>query len=358
MQELPMMAGVAAEGAAAAANDNDVDVGADAAGLELFTFGDAEPVLDRRDMLGYVEAWHNGRWYEPPVSMNGLTKAVDLPGPHRSCLGVKVNLLVRQFRPTRFLSTGDFRKLALDFLALGNGYVERRDNLAGRPLRLKHSLARFTRRGVEDDRFFFVPGWRQDYEFRPGTVFHMMQEHPSQEIYGIPEFYGALQAALLGEAATLFRRRYYINGSHAGFVFYLSEETIGEGGAARIKEQLKAAKGQGNFKNLFIHAPKGKKDGVQIMPLSEASAKDEFLNIKTVSRDEMLAAHRVPPQLLGVVPANAGGFGDVSKAADVYLQLEIVPLMMRFLEINDWLGVRAVDFADVEPISTPAAAAA
>lgn len=37
-----------------------------------------------------------------------------------------------------------------------------------------------------------------------------------------------------------------------------------------------------------------KKDGIQIIPLSEVAAKDEFLNIKNVSRDDMMAAHRVP----------------------------------------------------------------
>ena len=31
-----------------------------------------------------------------------------------------------------------------------------------------------------------------------------------------------------------------------------------------------------------------------------------FLNIKDVTRDDILAAHRVPPQLLGVVPKNTG----------------------------------------------------
>lgn len=52
-----------------------------------------------------------------------------------------------------------------------------------------------------------------------------------------------------------------------------------------------------NFRNLFMYSPNGKKDGLQIIPLSEVAAKDEFLNIKNVSRDDMMAAHRVPPQI-------------------------------------------------------------
>jgi len=182
-------------------------------------------------------------------------------------------------------------------------------------------------------------------------VFHLIQEHPSQEIYGIPEFYAALQAALLGEESTLFRRRFYRNSSHAGFVFYLNEETIDNADADAIRKALRESKGPGNFRNLFIHAPKGKKDGVQIIPIAELGAKDEFFNVKRVSRDEMLSAHRTPPQLVAIVPENNGGFGDVSKAMDVFYPNEIEPIALRMLELNDWLGVRAIDFEPYVPFS-------
>lgn len=359
MDQLPMMAGVAGEqtleGEVLARSVADPDGSPASGAVQAFTFGDAEPVLDRRDMLVATEMRHNGRWYETPVNMNMLTKAFDIPGPHSSCIRLKVNLLVRYFRPSRWLSRKEFAKLALDFLSTGNGYLERRDNLAKSPLELLHSLARFTRRGLEPGQYFFVQHWLQDHEFPRDRVFHMIQEHPSQELYGLPEFLGALQAGLLGEAATLFRRRYYLNGSHAGFVFYLSEQTMSNEDADAIRKSLKELKGVGNFRNLFIHAPAGKKDGVQIIPISEVAAKDEFFNIKIISRDEMLAAHRTPPQLLGVVPANAGGFGDITKAKDAFIELEILPLQLRFLEINEWLGVEAVAF---EPFLTEAQAKA
>ncbi|MBB6244156.1 hypothetical protein [Rhodanobacter sp. MP1X3] len=40
------------------------------------------------------------------------------------------------------------------------------------------------------------------------------------------------------------------------------------------------SKGPGNFRNLFLYAPGGKKDGTQMIPISEVAAKDEFFNIK------------------------------------------------------------------------------
>lgn len=316
-----------------------------------FAFGDPEGALDKRELLGYVEAFSNGRWYEPPVSMDGLTRAFDLPGPHSSCIRLKVNLLASHFMPTRYLSAGAFRRFALDFIATGNGYLDRADNMLGRPLAMNHILARYARRGVDPGRYFFVPGWRQEHEFKQNAVFHLFLEHPSQEIYGLPEFLGSLQSALLGEAATIFRRRYYLNGSHAGFIFYSGSDKMSDGDAAAIREQLRRSKGPGNFRNLFLHMPGGGKDGVQVIPVGEVVAKDEFAGIKNISRDDVLSAHRTPPQLVGIVPMNNAGFGDVTKAAAAFHQLEILPLMGRFLELNEWLGAEAVRFKPYEPVA-------
>lgn len=321
-----------------------------ATSVQAFSFGEALGVLDRHEILNYLEAWDNGRWYNPPVSMDGLTRAFDLPGPHSSCIRLKVNMLTSSFEPTKLLSRENFRKTALDLVATGNCYLERADSLAGKPLALRHALSRFMRRGTVDGEYFFVPRIRTEHQFKTGSICHLLIEHPRQEIYGIPEFMGSLQSALLGEAATIFRRRYYLNGSHAGFIFYLNEATVNQADADAIRQALRDSKGPGNFRNLFIHAPNGKAEGVKIIPISEVAAKDEFAGIKNVSRDDVLAAHRTPPQLVGIVPMNNSGFGDIAKAADVFRRLEIEPLQARLLEVNDWLGEEAVRFKPYEPV--------
>ena len=167
-----------------------------------------------------------------------------------------------------------------------------------------------------------------------------------QEIYGVPEYLCALSSAFLNEAATLFRRKYYLNGSHAGYILYISEDKIDEASIENIKAQLKAGKGAGNFRSMLLHIPNGKDKGVQLLHPGEAAAKDEFLGVKGSTRDDILAAHRVPPQLLGVVPQNSGGFGDVAKAAQIYHEQETVPQQRRFLAINDWLGAEVVRFEE------------
>ncbi len=113
----------------------------------------------------------------------------------------------------------------------------------------------------------------------------------------------------------------------------------------KLREALKSSKGPGNFRNLFMYAPNGKKDGIQLIPVSEVTAKDEFFNIKNVTRDDLLAAHRIPPQLMGIVPSNTGGFGAADKAAEVFGLNEIAPLQRRFEQLNEWVGDEVVRFS-------------
>ncbi len=316
--------------------------------MEAFSFGDATPVMDRRELLDYAECWLNGRWYEPPVSLDGLSKAFRASTHHSSSIYFKRNILLSTFQPHPLLDRATFSAFALDFLTFGNAYLERRTSLTRRTVGLKHSLAKYTRRGKDLDAFFFVRGWKEEHAFDPGSVFQLREPDVNQEVYGVPEYLGSLQAAWLNESATLFRRRYYNNGSHAGFILYISDPAQEQSDIDAMRGALKESKGPGNFRNLFLYSPNGKKDGVQLIPVSEVGAKDDFFNIKNVSRDDVLAAHRVPPQLLGVVPGNTGGFGAVLPAAQVFARNEIQPLQDRFCELNEWLGEEVVRFTRYE----------
>ncbi len=330
---------------------------ANKARMEAFSFGDPEPVMDRREILDYTECWMNGRWYEPPVTLGGIAKAFRASTHHSSSIFFKRNILLSCFKPHPLLDRATFSAWALDYLTFGNSYLEARRSLTGRAVALKHSLSKYMRRGVDLERYFFVRGWKDEHEFPAGSVHHMIEPDLNQEVYGLPEYLSALQSAWLNESATLFRRRYYNNGSHAGFILYVSDPAQQQEDVDAMRQALKDSKGPGNFRNLFLYSPNGKKDGVQLIPVSEVAARDDFFNIKNVSRDDVLAAHRIPPQLLGIVPSNTGGFGAVLPAAQVFARNEIQPLQDRFREINDWLGQEVVRFekyeVDVSSDKTP-----
>lgn len=217
-------------------------------------------------------------------------------------------------------------------------------SVTGQLFKLETSPAKYTRRGVEDAVYWYVSDYTHPHQFAPGSVFHLLEPDINQELYGMPEYLSALNSAWLNESATLFRRKYYQNGAHAGYIMYVTDAAQSSTDVEALRSAMRDSKGLGNFKNLFFYAPNGKADGIKIVPLSEVATKDDFFNIKKVSAEDLMSAHRVPPQMMGIMPNNAGGFGDIVKAAQVFVRNELSPLQERLQEINDWLGIEVVKF--------------
>ncbi|EBQ1269476.1 Presumed portal vertex protein, partial [Salmonella enterica] len=163
--------------------------------MEAFTFGEPVPVLDKRDILDYVECISNGKWYEPPVSFSGLAKSLRSAVHHSSPIYVKRNVLASTYIPHPLLSRQDFSRFALDYLVFGNAFLEQRHSVTGQLIKLLTSPAKYTRRGVDDSVFWFVENFTQPHEFAPDTVFHLLEPDINQEIYGLPEYLSALNSA-------------------------------------------------------------------------------------------------------------------------------------------------------------------
>ncbi len=320
----------------------------DAQKSEIFRFDEPATVMDRRDILNYLECLSNGKWYEPPVTFSGLAKSFRAAVHHSSPMYVKRNILASTFIPHPLLSQQQFSRYALDYIVFGNAFIEKRLSVTGHLLKLEASPAKYTRRGVEEDVYWFVENYITPHAFGPGSVFHLQEPDINQELYGLPEYLSALNSAWLNESATLYRRKYFLNGAHAGYVMYVTDPAQNSQDVTALRDMMTKSKGSGNFKNIFYHAPGGKSDAIKIIPLSEVATKDDFFNIKNATRDDLLSAHRVPPQMMGIIPNNTGGFGDVEKAAKVFVRNELVPLQERMKELNEWVGKEVVRFTDYE----------
>lgn len=314
-------------------------------GTQVFSFGDPVPMLDQREIFDYLECpVVQDSWYDPPLSFEGLAQSLRSGIHHSSPIFVKTSLLVSTLQPNGMLGERDASGFILDYLVFGNAFLELRRNGLGEPWRLKRSLAKYTRVGVEPGVYWFTGAGREPYQFPKGQVFHLMEPDVNQEVYGLPQYLAALHSTWLGESAVLFRRKYYINGGHMGFVLYMTTPTANKDDVTKIEKAMENAKGTGNFKNLFIWSPNGAEKGIQVIPISEIATKDDFSAIKKETRADQLLAHRVPPQMMGIVPENDGGFGDVEKAARVFARNELVPLQARIREINSWLGEEVIRF--------------
>ncbi|CCF09378.1 PbsX family phage portal protein [Pantoea ananatis LMG 5342] len=310
--------------------------------FEAFSFGEPTAVQDKRDIMDYTECIHNGRWYEAPSASTVSPKSLGSAVHHSSPLYVKRNILALTFIPHPLLSQQEFSKFALDYLVFGNAFAELRRNTLGQPLRLETSPAKYTRRGV----YWLVGEWKEAHQFNADQVFHLIEPDINQELYGLPEYLSALNSAWLNESETLFRRKYYQNGAHAGYILHMTDAAQSSSDIERMRQAMRDTKGIGNFRKLFMYAPNGKPDGIKILPLSEVATRDDFFNIKKATRDDLLSAHRVPPQMMGIIPDNTGGFVDAVKAAQVFVRNELTPLQERLKEMNNWLDINVITFKE------------
>lgn len=296
------------------------------------------------DFLDCMECASNGRYYETPINFYELARLFGVAIYHQSALYFKRNVIMGCWKSHPLLSRHDAAAVVLDYLVFGNAYLVVRKNRLGGTMRLEHVPAKYTRRGADLVTYWFVQNGEEDFPFEPGSVCHIMNPEIHQEIYGLPEYLAVIMSAYLNGDATMFRRNYFINGSHAGKLIYVTDALTNPKQVDDLKKALSSVNGKKAFKNVMVTVPGGKKDGIQILPFSEITAKDDFSSIKNITRNDMLAAHRVPPQLMGIMPNESSGFGDVEKAARVFAINELYPIMSNLKHLNERVNAPVFDF--------------
>ncbi|MDR5771508.1 MULTISPECIES: hypothetical protein [unclassified Caballeronia] len=89
-----------------------------------------------------------------------------------------------------------------------------------------------------------------------------------------------MNTAGLNESATLFRRRYHANGSHAGFILYLDDPSVDPEDVDAICQPLRESKKLGNFRHLSVHSASrdsnGNKGSLELIPISEVAPRMTF----------------------------------------------------------------------------------
>lgn len=143
----------------------------------------------------------------------------------------------------------------------------------------------------------------------------------------MPDYLGGLQSALLNQDATLFRRKYFLNGAHMGFIFYATDPNMDDDTEEEMKEMIASSKGMGNFRSMFVNIPDGKPDGIKLIPVGDIATKDEFAAIKGITAQDVQTSHRFPAALAGIIPANGGtGLGNPEQYDLTYARNETIPI--------------------------------
>jgi PBSX family phage portal protein len=291
-----------------------------------------EQVMPNMWLTDYDSLYYNSsdEYWEPPIDRHLLANLTRRNAQHGGIVQSRANMAASRFVSggmsaqevcATFLNCVQFGDVAL--LKVRNGF--------GQVVRL-FPLPSYRSRVGKDGGAVVLERDQQFKRYKAKDIIWMRQYDPVQQVYGCPDYLGGLQAALLNEDATLFRRKYFLNGAHMGFIMYATDPNLDPNVEKDIKEKIQDSKGVGNFRSLFVNIPNGKEKGLQIIPVGNFESKDEFMNVKNVSAQDVLNAHRFPPGLAGIIPANTAGLGDPAKYDAVYFKNETKPLINNLVD--------------------------
>ncbi len=313
-----------------AQSDKEIDV--------TLSFGDPIPVHSDNitDYLNVVSDI-SGKYFLPPIDLTGLSKMNRANGMHGSCVYSRRNMLANSLQYNKLLSYQDFKACASDFITFGNAYIQIIRSRVGNVLKLQHVPALNVRRMTNNNNQYCILQNGKTVEFMPHEIMHFFEYDTAQNIYGIPDWIGSMQSALLNQDATLFKRKYFKNGAHLGNIFYSRDPKLSKKAQTALKEKIAQGKGVGNFRSMFLHIDNGAEDAIKIIPVGDISQKDQFDKIKSITETDVLVAHRMQPVLMGVIPENVGGFSKPTEAKENYIDIEVRATAQNFLKINELL---------------------
>lgn len=292
--------------------------------MSLISFGNPERAI--LNPLEYEPVYYDGssQYYTLPVNRLALAELPDINGQHGGILRARTNMITADFVRGGGMNQESIQAAVMNLLTFGDIALLKLRNAFGKVIALHPLPSLYLRRGKDSKFHILQKNGAVTYEEKD-IVFIKLYD-TRQQVYGKPDYLGGIHSAMLNNDATIFRRRYYKNGAHLGYILYTTDANMTDELEEEMRQQIAAGKGVGNFKSMMINIPNGKEKGVQLLPVGDMGAKDEFVNIKNISMQDILNAHRFPPGLAGMMPNNNSSFPDITKTREAYQRDEVVPV--------------------------------
>lgn len=294
--------------------------------MSIITFDKPEPVLTTG--TDYREIWYDNDFdhYTLPIDRLALAQLINLNGQHGGIVHARKNMLLSDYLGGG-LTHDQLEAGAMDFITFGDLAIVKVRNGWGDVVGLDPMPGLYMRRRKDGDFVVLQNGEPQIYP--PEDVIFIKMYDPQQQVYGLPDYIGGVHSALLNSEAVIFRRRYYHNGAHTGGILYTRDPAMTDEVEEEIGRQLEQSKGIGNFSTILVNIPGGDADAVKFIEMGDIGAKDEFANVKNISAQDILNAHRFPAGLAGIIPTNAAGLGNPDTARETYKKDEVYPVQRR-----------------------------
>ena len=142
---------------------------------------------------------------------------------------------------------------------------------------------------------------------------HLYYYSPNSRFYGEPDYLAAMLSILTNQKADSFNNAFFENSARADTAIIFENSEPDEMQLNAFKEFFGSNfKGAGNAHKTLVLTANGDNAKVRIEDLSKVSD-ISFEKLKNLNRDEIIAAHGVPPRMVGVMTAGQlGGSGEVT----------------------------------------------
>ncbi|MBU9839360.1 phage portal protein [Rahnella aceris] len=291
--------------------------------MSIISMGRPEPILTTG--TNYRDIWYDNEFdhYTLPIDRLALVQLTNLNSQHGGVIYARHNMVASDYLGGG-LTHEQLRGGVFDYLSCGDLAILKVRSGWGDVVDLLPLPSLYLR--VRKTGEFVVLQDGEPLVYSPDDVIFLKQYDPQQQIYGLPDYISGIHSALLNSEATIFRRRYYHNGAHTGGIIYTNDANLTDEVEDEITERLESSKGIGNFSTIFVNIPGGNEKAIQFIPVGDIGANDEFNNVKNISAQDVLNAHRFPAGLAGIIPQNTAGLPDPEKSRATYRKDEVIPL--------------------------------
>lgn len=290
-----------------------------------------------------------GDYIEPFISFSDLLELHYANVYHRRAIKIKANMLsqieidesdLAKFLPQNVSEKEFLFEFCYNLELFGNAPIEK----AGAKTNYKlYNIPAHEWRINKDKQMFQVDKSGKKIKL---DGYYLKFYSPSSRYYGEPDYLAAMCQILTNRQADMYNYSFFQNGARPDLaIIHENSEPSEEQIAAYKKFFSENYKGSANaHKTLLCYTNSiGEKDAkIRFEKLSEVQDLS-FKALKEVSRDEIAAAHGIPPRLLGIIQsAQLGGSGELIGQLHQFNELEIKPKIELIEGFFRSIGIKVV----------------
>ena len=334
-----------------------------------------EPRLGFDDLLAFYDwnTWHRrccvvkagltvglGWWLERGGGGSGAERVYDSLSGEGDARDPVARLLLQPSPDAPTLRFGEvLTRAEVDYHAVGNAYLELVYDAAGRVAEVYHVPARTMRRAARGGgpAYWQTVGTRRTpfAAFGGGgagarsEILHQLEYDPRSAAYGMPGWVGALASMGLDRTVLAFNTRLFQNSMMAHLAIVVEGGTLSKDGRAAVKQFVRdRATGVENAGRILLIEDERDQVRIRFEKLN-LEVKDLMLkDVQNHFRDVVIAAHGVPPRMLGVVtPGQLGATGEVEGQLRIFRetvtrprQRQLEAVLARVLSAGGYAGYR------------------